>query len=62
MAAGSSMSSDDVAQGIYGAATDERDQLRYLVGDGAHGFVKARREMSENDYIAFMRSKFLPQS
>lgn len=49
MAAGSTMSSDGVAQVIYGAATDGRDQLRYLVGDDARGFVKAWREMIERE-------------
>ncbi len=58
MTSASTMSSDDVAKVIYGAATDGSDQLRYLVGDDARGFVKARREMPENDYIAFMRSHF----
>lgn len=59
MTAASNMSSDDVAQVIYGAATDGSDQLRYLVGNDARGFVRARREMSEDDYIAFMRSHFV---
>ena len=52
------MSSDDVAGVIYDAATDGTDRLRYLVGDDARGFVKARREMSEEGYIAFMRGQF----
>lgn len=60
MVSASNMSSDDVAKVIYGAATDGSSQLRYLVGDDARGFVKARREMTEADYMAFMRAKFLP--
>ncbi len=60
MTSASNMSSDDVAKVIYGAVTDGRNQLRYLVGDDARGFVKARREMTEADYMAFMRAKFLP--
>jgi hypothetical protein len=52
------MSSDDVASVIYGAVTDSADRLRYLVGDDARGFVKARREMTEEGYIAFMREQF----
>jgi NAD(P)-dependent dehydrogenase (short-subunit alcohol dehydrogenase family) len=62
MTSASNMSSDDVAKVIYGAATDGSDRLRYLVGDDARGFVKARREMSEGDYMAFMRSHFAPGS
>ena len=60
MTSASNISSDDIAKVIYGAATDGSDQLRFLVGDDARGFVKARREMSEGDYMAFMRAKFLP--
>lgn len=52
------MSSDDVARTIAEAATDGSDRLRYLVGDDSRGFIKARRELSEPDYIAFMRSQF----
>ena len=58
MIAARSQSADDIASVIFGAATDGTDRLRYLVGDDARGFVKARREMSEEAYIAFMRSRF----
>jgi NAD(P)-dependent dehydrogenase (short-subunit alcohol dehydrogenase family) len=58
MVAARSISADEVAAVIYTAATDGTDRLRYLVGDDARGFVKARREMSEEDYIAFMRARF----
>jgi NAD(P)-dependent dehydrogenase (short-subunit alcohol dehydrogenase family) len=53
------MSSDDVARVILVAATDGTDRLRYLVGDDNCGFVRARQEMADQDYIDFMRSKFL---
>ncbi len=49
---------DDVAAAIYGAATDGTDRLRYLVGDDARGFVRARMELPEDDYIRFMRETF----
>jgi hypothetical protein len=52
------MSSDDVAGVIVEAATDGSDRLRYLIGDDSRGFIKARRELSEPDYIAFMRAHF----
>lgn len=61
MTTASNISSDDVAGVIYGATTDSSRQLRYLIGDDARGFVKARREMTEGDYMAFMRAKFLPK-
>jgi NAD(P)-dependent dehydrogenase (short-subunit alcohol dehydrogenase family) len=53
-----SMSAEDVAQVIFTAVTDGTSRLRYLIGDDARGFVKARRELSEEDYIAFMRARF----
>jgi NAD(P)-dependent dehydrogenase (short-subunit alcohol dehydrogenase family) len=58
MEAARSLKADEVAQTIYAAATDGTDRLRYLVGDDRRGFVKARTEMSEEDYIRFMRSRF----
>lgn len=58
MTAAITMSSDDVAQVIYDAATDGTDRLRYLVGDDARGFIKAWSEMSNQDYVNFMRSQF----
>lgn len=62
MTAARTLSSEDVAQVIYQAATDGTDQLRYLVGDDTRGFVKARKTMSDEDYIAFMRSRFPARS
>jgi NAD(P)-dependent dehydrogenase (short-subunit alcohol dehydrogenase family) len=62
MRAARMMSSDEVAQVIFGAVTDGSDRLRYLVGDDARGFVKARRELSEEGYITFMRAEFAPAS
>jgi NAD(P)-dependent dehydrogenase (short-subunit alcohol dehydrogenase family) len=50
---------EDVAKVIYDAATDGSDQLRYVATDDIKTLVKARRETSEADYIAFMRSQFM---
>ena len=60
MTAARSTSAEDVARTILGAATDGTDRLRYLVGDDSRGFVRARREMPEQDYVEFMRSHFPP--
>lgn len=62
MIAAQSMSAEDVACVIHEAATDGSDRLRYLIGDDARGFVKARRNMSEEDYIEFMRAYFRPRA
>lgn len=49
----------DVVKKIYEAATDGSDNLRYWIGSGDHGFVKARFESkSDEEYMAFMRSFF----
>ncbi len=62
MMAAQMVSSADVARVIYEAATDGSDRLRYLIGDDARGFVKARRELTEEQYITFMRARFRPSS
>lgn len=58
MAAASTIAADDVAQLILDALTDGSDRLRYLIGDDARGFVKARHELSDDAYMDFMRSHF----
>ena len=49
---------DDVAQVIYDAATDGTNRLRYFCGEDTGGLVKARREMPEEQFVEFMRSRF----
>ncbi len=58
MAAARMVSAADVADVILDAATDGSPRLRYLVGDDARGFIKARAEMADQDYVDFMRSHF----
>jgi NAD(P)-dependent dehydrogenase (short-subunit alcohol dehydrogenase family) len=48
----------DVAEVIYRAATDGTNQLRYVATADIEPLVRARRETSEPEYIAFMRSQF----
>jgi NAD(P)-dependent dehydrogenase (short-subunit alcohol dehydrogenase family) len=50
---------EDVARAIFAAATDGSQRLRYVATDDIKPFVAARRETSEDEYIAFMRGKFL---
>jgi len=50
--------SDDVAQVIFGAATDGTDRLRYLATEDIAPLVRARRETSEEAYMAMMRATF----
>jgi len=51
----------DVARVIFEAATDGTNQLRYLATADIAPLVKARRETSEPEYIALMRSQFMPK-
>lgn len=58
MVAARSISAEDVAWTIMEAATDGSRQLRYLVGHDARNFIKAKRELSDQEYVDFMRSHF----
>jgi NAD(P)-dependent dehydrogenase (short-subunit alcohol dehydrogenase family) len=58
MVASRSQSAVDIAEVIWEAATDGTDRLRYLVGDDSRGFIKARRELPDQEYVEFMRSRF----
>ncbi|HEY4201668.1 MAG TPA: SDR family oxidoreductase [Devosiaceae bacterium] len=62
MVRASSMTSADVANVIYGAATDGTERLRYFVGDDNRDVMKARYDLSEDDYVRFMRAKFAPKA
>jgi NAD(P)-dependent dehydrogenase (short-subunit alcohol dehydrogenase family) len=47
---------DKVAESIFAAATDGTDQLRYVPNEDARQVLTARRESSEETYLALMRS------
>ncbi|KAB8318235.1 SDR family oxidoreductase [Tolypothrix campylonemoides VB511288] len=49
---------EDVAKVIYQAAIDGTNRLRYVATQDIKPMVKARRETSEDEYIAFMRTRF----
>jgi NAD(P)-dependent dehydrogenase (short-subunit alcohol dehydrogenase family) len=58
MSAARLLDSSDVAEVVYEAATDGTTRLRYLVGHDTRGFIKARAELSDQDYVDFMRDHF----
>lgn len=58
MTAARLIDSGDVAKVVYEAATDGSDRLRYLVGNDTRGFIKARAELPDQEYVAFLRSHF----
>lgn len=47
-----------VAETIYQAATDGTDQLRYLVGEDAKGFVKIKAESGDEAYLQYISKAF----
>nr|WP_100548914.1 MULTISPECIES: SDR family oxidoreductase [unclassified Pseudomonas] len=53
--------SEQVADVILQAASDDSDRLRYVATEDIKPLVKARRETSEDEYMAMMRSSFMPQ-
>lgn len=52
--------SEDVANVIVAAASDGTDRLRYVATQDIEPLVQARRETSEDRYMAMMRSMFVP--
>ena len=58
MSAARLIDSGDVARVVYEAATDGSDRLRYLVGNDTRGFIKARAELADQEYVDFLRSHF----
>ena len=58
MSAARLIDSDDVAKVVYEAATDGTERLRYLVGNDTRGFIKARAELPDQEYVEFIRSHF----
>ncbi len=49
----------EVAQGIYEAATDGKEQLRYVVGADARFYIDAKFKHSDSDFIHLMRNYFI---
>ncbi|WP_262271357.1 MULTISPECIES: SDR family oxidoreductase [Microvirga] len=60
-AARADATSEEVAEVIWTAATDGTDRLRYVATDDIKPLVAARRETSEDAYLAFMRAQVGPR-
>ena len=52
-------SANDIAQGIYDAATDGKAQLRYLLGDDAKQTYAMREQVGDDAFVAGMRERML---
>ncbi|MFM2089338.1 MAG: hypothetical protein RLZZ237_4207 [Pseudomonadota bacterium] len=59
MLTGDTSSAEQVAEVIFGAATDQSARLRYVIGEDIAELVRIRREMGEDSYLALMRAQFL---
>ncbi|KQV36347.1 SDR family oxidoreductase [Rhizobium sp. Root1204] len=53
--------SEEVAEVIFGAATDGTDQLRYIATEDIKPLIEKRRGSSESEYMTFMRSRMMPK-
>ncbi|WP_044562259.1 SDR family oxidoreductase [Azospirillum sp. B4] len=60
-AARAGSTAQEVAETIFTAATDGTDQLRYVATQDIKPLVAARRETSEERYMALMRGQFMPR-
>ncbi|WP_239451567.1 SDR family oxidoreductase [Elioraea rosea] len=60
-ASGGAATSEEVAEVVHAAATDGTDRLRYVASEDIKPLIAVRRETSEDDYMAFMRSRVTPR-
>lgn len=51
----------DIAEVIYEAASDNKDQLRYMAGVDTRLYFGARQNKSDQDYVDYMRKLFIPE-
>jgi NAD(P)-dependent dehydrogenase (short-subunit alcohol dehydrogenase family) len=52
-------SAEQIAAVVYEAATDGKDQLRYLAGDDAKAWYSKREELGDEEFIKFMEHTLL---
>lgn len=50
---------ENVAATIYKAATDEKAQLRYVVGDDAQFYIDCKMKNNDQDFVKLMRDYFV---
>jgi NAD(P)-dependent dehydrogenase (short-subunit alcohol dehydrogenase family) len=51
---------EQIAEVIYEASTDGKDQLIYVAGDDAREWFRSRREMGDEAFRKDLRSRFFP--
>jgi len=50
---------EDVAQIIYEAVTDDKVQLRYVIGEDAQFYIDTKYQNSDPEFIKIMRDRFV---
>ncbi len=50
---------ETVAQTIFTAATDDKSQLRYVVGEDAQFYISTKFENNDQDFMQIMRDRFV---
>lgn len=56
--AGNVLSAEQLAQALYGAATDGSAQVRYVLGDDAQMVMKTRQELGDDGLLMGLRQRF----
>jgi NAD(P)-dependent dehydrogenase (short-subunit alcohol dehydrogenase family) len=51
---------DEVVDVIVEAAGDGTDQLRYVAGDDARGYIHTRHTKTDQEYFEWMKNRFVP--
>ncbi len=59
---GDAATPEDVAKTIYEATTDGTYTLRYVVGPDIAPMIAARNGRSEQEYVSFLRTLFMPNA
>jgi hypothetical protein len=54
-------SADSIAAVVYEAATDGKDQLRYVAGDVATALYNKRLELGQQGFYQFMTENFFSE-
>jgi NAD(P)-dependent dehydrogenase (short-subunit alcohol dehydrogenase family) len=52
---------EEIAEVIFAAATDGKNQLRYMAGADTALYFKARQGQTDQGYVNYMRNRFIPE-
>jgi len=53
--------SEDIAEVIYTAATDDNNQLRYMAGRDTELYLGIRQSKTDQEYVDYMRNAYIPE-